>query len=138
MNWLRTAEQIKLDEGCELKMYPDSVGIQTIGYGRNLEANGITKEESEYLFATDLRRAYFCARRLFPVFEYLDDARQGVLVNMAFNMGYGTLSTFKNFRAALEKRDFESAAFHMSDSKWFNQVGKRAERLAGLMRSAPK
>jgi GH24 family phage-related lysozyme (muramidase) len=34
-------DAIKRDEGCVLKVYPDSLGIRTAGYGRNLEACGI-------------------------------------------------------------------------------------------------
>ena len=48
---------------------------------------------------------------------------------MCFNLGYPRLSKFKNFLAAMQENDFETAAVEMMDSKWANQVGKRAERL---------
>ncbi len=40
---------IKRHEGLSLKPYMDSRGFLTIGYGRNLDANGISKSEAEYL-----------------------------------------------------------------------------------------
>ena len=36
-------------EGMVLTVYEDSLGIDTIGIGRNLKDRGITKEELEYM-----------------------------------------------------------------------------------------
>ena len=54
---------------------------------------------------------------------------QEICVNMMFNLGRPRLSKFKNFKAALERRDWKQAAEEMKDSRWYNQVGARAERL---------
>ncbi len=138
MNWTKEAERIKLDEGYRGRVYADTVGIKTIGYGRNLEGVGVSKDEAEVLFHNDLRRAFNACKRLIPVFPYLDDDRQGVLVNMAYNLGGASLGTFKDFLAALERLDFEKAADEMKSSKWYAQVGPRAERLVFRMRVAKK
>jgi len=42
-------EQLVDHEGLELNVYKDSLGIETIGIGRNLVDRGITKEEAYYL-----------------------------------------------------------------------------------------
>ena len=52
---------------------------------------------------------------------------------MCFNLGYPRLSGFKNFLAALEFEDWETAAEEMMDSRWSEQVGERAERLRDKM-----
>jgi len=44
-------------------------------------------------------------------------------------MGRGRLGGFKNFRAALEEGDWKRAGVEGRDSRWYKQVGNRAERL---------
>jgi lysozyme len=133
LSWYREAEQLKVDEGLRLKPYHDSMGILSIGYGRNLEAKGIREDEAEAMLANDVWEAYEECRKHIPVFKYLNEDRQGVLINMMFNMGWGTLKKFKKFLEALEGMNFEEAAVQMKDSVWFTQVGPRAERLIARM-----
>ena len=132
MNWNKEADQIKADIAATREI---GAHEPTIGWGRNLRSVGISREEAEVLFATDLRRAWQACLRTVPVFRYLDPDRRGVLVNMCFNLGAARLGTFKRFLAALDRRDFNAAADEMQDSLWYRQVGKRAERLAQRMRS---
>ena len=71
--------------------------------------------------------------RNMPWWNELDETRQRVLANMCFNLGCPRLKNFKNFLAALEGGDFESAGEEMMDSKWATQVGDRAVRLQEKM-----
>jgi len=129
------AEMIKKHEGCSLKPYLDTVGIITIGYGRNVQANGITQAEAEYLFLQDYANAKadavgFVGEKFWPT---LSDARQAVIVDMAFNLGAKRLNNFVGFRQALRKGAWQDAAKHMRLSLWFVQVKKRAQRLTKMM-----
>ena len=54
---------------------------------------------------------------------------------MAFNMGIGGLLGFRKFLAELQDRHFEAAAKEMLDSRWAEQVGRRAEELAQIVRT---
>ena len=121
-------------EGLRLKPYRCSAGYLTIGVGRNLEARGISREEAMVLLENDIAEAEAAARGFFPAFDRLEEPRQAVLVDMAFNLGAVRLGGFRRFRAALERGDFEQAAREMLDSKWAEQVGPRARRLAEMMR----
>ena len=134
MNWRYEYEQIKADEGLRLKPYKDTMGVLTIGIGRNLESNGISLEEAEFLYLNDLRKHHAECSKHITCFSYLDDDRQGVVLNMLFNMGWSTLSRFKKFLAALDKKDYTEAALQMEDSVWYEQVGDRAKRLVERMR----
>jgi lysozyme len=51
MKYIRThlIKQLVQSEGLRLEVYQDTLGIDTIGVGRNLEDRGITKEELEAL-----------------------------------------------------------------------------------------
>ena len=68
----------------------------------------------------------------------LDDTRQRVLANMAFNLGLPRLSNFVKFLTAVQKSDWEKASEEMMDSKWATQVGNRAVRLKEKMLKGEK
>ena len=121
-------------EGLRLKPYLDTVGKLTIGYGRNLDDVGISKLEAEVLLDHDIASAEIECRKTFVWFPDLNDARQRVLVDMAFNMGLTKLLTFRRMLAAVAERDYAGAAEQMLASKWAAQVKGRAVRLAQVMR----
>lgn len=129
----RLKAQLKIDEGWRDKMYVDSVGVPTIGYGRNLW-KGITKDEGEYLLEGDMAEAIVALKQNLPWFDELDDVRQEVLVNMCFNLGWPRLSLFKNTLSLIENKKYSEAASAMLQSLWATQVGARAQRLAYAMR----
>lgn len=128
-------DQLKRDEGLRLTPYKDSVGKVTIGYGRNLDDAGISQYEADLLLQHDITNASQDLRGALPWTEGLDEARRGVLLNMAFNMGIHRLLGFKITLAMVQSGDYDKAADEMLDSKWAEQVGARAHRLAVQMRS---
>jgi lysozyme len=125
--------QLRLHEGERLKPYRCTAGKLTIGIGRNLEDRGITAAESAYLLANDVAAVQQQVLRSLPWVAQLDDVRQRVLIDMAFNMGIGGLLQFKNTLATIKAGDYTKAAAMMLDSKWAGQVGQRAERLSRMM-----
>lgn len=133
MNWIQqTTERIRKHEGIILKPYRDSVGILTIGYGRNLESKGITLKEAEVLLRNDV---FECIRyaEILPWFDELDDVRKSVIVEMLFNLGPKRFMSFKGMIEAIANAQFEIAAAEMLDSLWAKQVKGRASTLAQLM-----
>lgn len=128
-------EMTKSFEGLRLKMYKCPAGKWTIGFGHNLEDNGISLEIAETLLRTDLALARMEVGAKLPWSAKLNEARQYILVDMCFNLGIGRLLTFKKMLAALKEGYYERAAAEMLDSKWAKQVGKRAEKLAEIMKT---
>ena len=50
----KLVNQLIRHEGMELKVYKDSLGIETIGVGRNLVDRGVSEEEARYLCNNDI------------------------------------------------------------------------------------
>ena len=148
-------ESLKLHEGFRSKPYRDSVGKLTIGYGRNLDDvgltlaekeflgirsgkqlfDGISQKEAEVLLLNDITRAKVRLFTALPWVQKLDDVRQNVLIEMAFNLGVHGLLGFRNTLSAIEAGRFTDASKRMLRSKWAAQVGQRAVTLSEMMRT---
>lgn len=129
---------LKKHEGLRLKPYRDTVGVLTIGYGRNLESRGITKQEAEMMLDNDIKWFTAQLRSELPWFDSKPENVKCVLVNMAFNLGVGGLLGFKNTLKAIEEDRYDDAAHSMLKSMWAQQVGMRASELSELLISHTK
>lgn len=125
--------QLKKYEGLSLKPYRDTLGKLTIGYGRNLDDNGIRESEADGMLQNDMYDALVQAKQVITNFDSLPILRQVVIVNMIFNLGLNKFLEFKKTIAAVNNNDFKTAAAEMRNSRWYIQVGKRAEELCELM-----
>ncbi len=123
-------------EGLRLKAYRDTVGKLTIGVGHNLDDQGITEDEAIYLLNNDIIDVVRELHKI-PGYEKIDgnDVRERVISEMVFNLGVNGVLKFRHMWKAIQKEDWESAANHMLQSRWAEQVGKRAVRLANRMRT---
>ena len=135
INLERAKSYTKRFEGLRLKPYICPAGKLTIGYGHNLEDNGITEEIAVNMLDADLKSAEKEIRAKFTGYNKLNEARQFVLVDMTFNMGINKLLTFRKMFAALAKGEYPTAALEMKDSKWYRQVGNRGKILCEIMKS---
>jgi len=117
---------IKRNEGLRLKPYHCKAGKLTIGYGRNLEAKGISIKEAEYLFGNDMKIVAKQVANRIKFYKKLSYKRKMVLVDMAFNMGIEGLLSFKKMLGAMKRRDFMEAGKELMRSKYAEQVKTRA------------
>lgn len=133
------------DEGEKLHAYQDSLGYWTIGVGRLIDARrggGISREESRYLLNNDIDRVERQLREQAPWVSRLNQARQHVLHNMAFQLGVGVeggtsgLLGFRRTIAAIRAGRYDDAAVYMLQSKWGREDSPaRALRMAEMMRT---
>lgn len=56
----------------------------------------------------------------------LNDPRRAVVTDMVYQLGLGGFRQFRRMIEALEKNDFEKAAYEMTDSLWYSQSGRRS------------
>ena len=137
-------EQLKIDEGCVYEIYNDHLGYATFGIGHlvlesdpeNGQEIGTPVSESRVIeaFEQDVQTVLSDCAILYPDFEELPEEAQQVIANMMFNMGRPRLSAFKGMKAGVDSRDWNEAADQMVDSRWYRQVGARAERLVERIR----
>ena len=130
-------KQLTIDEGVKPQVYKDSLGLWTIGIGRlvdpSIPGSGLRPEEIQYLFANDLEDRLTSLSAKLPWLATLDEARQGVLLNMSFQMGVTGLLKFKNTLELVRTGFYKEASASMLNSLWAKQTPKRAERLAKQM-----
>ena len=133
---MNVIEQLKVDEGLKLKAYRCTQGVLTIGYGHTgdvHEGDEITLHQAEVILLLDIEKHKKELDEKLPWVHKLDDARYGVLLNMAFNMGINGLLKFKNTLKNVEAGKYADAGAGMMDSLWAKQVGNRAKRLSMQM-----
>ena len=121
-------------EGLRLKVYTDSLGIETIGVGRNLRDKGISEEEAVMLLNRDISDALEDVMHVCSVYTQLSRPRQLVLVGLAFNIGRDRLSKFVRFLGAIHRGDWDDAANELKDSQWYRQVGIRGIAYVEMMK----
>tara|TARA_R110002074_G_scaffold360691_1_gene533485 strand:- start:3400 stop:3819 length:420 start_codon:yes stop_codon:yes gene_type:complete len=134
MNYINQAmDLLKVHEGYEQYPYKDSLGIVTIGYGRNLESRGLSVKEAAYLLQCDVKLAEGELMDQYDYYWNLSGERKAVLIDMLVNLGSPRLSKFTRMHKALEDRKYDIAAVEMLDSRWAQQVGNRAITLSEIM-----
>jgi len=126
---------LKLHEGYRQYPYKDSLGIVTIGYGRNLESRGLSEPEASLILEMDIKEAEEYLHNEYDYYWTLSGERKAVLLDMMVNMGPTRLRGFKRMHKALEVRLYDEAAAEMLDSKWSKQVGVRSHTLSEIMRT---
>ena len=143
MNIDRVRKQLEIDEGVVYEIYHDHLGYATFGIGHLVRetdpeygfalGHAIEPERVQEAFETDLTVACEECSILYPTWHTFPEEVQEILVNMMFNLGRPRLGKFKKMKAALEERDWKTAAIEGRDSLWYRQVSNRAERLMKRM-----
>ncbi len=143
-------KELKLDEGYRLKVYKDAKNIKTVGIGFNIQAHDTTPiigrkltrvgekindSECLKLFKYSLESvALDPLDKYLPVLtKQLDSVRLRALINLCFNMGWGTLSDFKQTLNYLQAKNYSMVSKCLKSSLWYKQVASRGDRIAYMM-----
>jgi len=143
----KAKKMLLVDEGLRLKAYKCTAGAWTIGCGRNLSARRITEEELQRYCTIGISREVamvwldedieiarkICQRIFGGLFDTWSENRQLGWINLAFNLGHSRLSQFKNTIRAARVQDWDEVEKGLRASLGFKQVGKRAERVIGMI-----
>lgn len=129
--------QLTLDEGKVKHAYQDHLGYWTIGVGRLIDkekGGGLSDEEIDYLLSNDIEKKYTELIKALPWVAQLHEARQAVLLNMAFQMGVSGLLKFTNTLQNIKNGKWDDASKGMLQSLWARQTPNRALKMAEQMR----
>lgn len=121
-------------EGLKKFPYVDTTGNLTIGVGHNLTAKGLTDGQIRIILTDDITDAINFLNSHLPWVVFLDDVRQRVLADMAFNL-MGKVLDFKNMLAAIQAKDWNRAADELLNSAFAHQTGQRAKDLSYMIRT---
>jgi lysozyme len=145
MNIDKLREELKIDEGCKYEIYLDHLGLPTFGIGHLILSSdmehgqevgtAVSEDRVNECFAKDVEIVLSECSQLYSGFAFLPGEAQLIIANMMFNMGRPRLSKFKGMKAAVDIGDYHRAAVEMVDSRWYQQVTNRADRLVARMRS---
>jgi lysozyme len=144
--WLK--ETLAKHEGYREQVYDDAtgrpigpgdtlIGHPTIGYGRALDVNGLSRKEIEYLFENDIVQCVFqlCGQ---DWFNDLTPVRQEAMVLMCYQMGIGNVKKFKKMICAFYAGDYNLAAMEALNSRWARNHKHRANQVAEMIRTGEK
>lgn len=137
MNYEKLQAQLIVDEGRRKRMYLDTAVPPrwTAGVGRNLSDRDFSDDEIALMLKNDIAIVERELDRQLPWWRKMTDARQNALCNLAFNLGVPRLLGFKKALAAMQAERWASASDELLDSTWCRQVGRRAIRIAAVIRS---
>lgn len=129
----RTVNLIADDEGFRSKVYTDSKGFPTIGFGFNLTNVEIPISVALDWLGIIISNIEHDLEKYLPFWNNLSDARKYVLINMAYQMGVNGLLNFHNMIKSLSNKNYSQAAIDMKDSLWYREFTNRASRLQKIM-----
>jgi lysozyme len=130
----RLIASLQAHEGFRALVYDDKTGqpltsgdtIQgnpTIGYGWALNKLPMSRGQAAAHLRETVQEVVFELQHRLPWMNDLDDVRQAVLFEVAYNMGVAGVLGFTKMLAALRRHRYDEAAMELLDSKWRVDVG---------------
>ena len=145
MDLEKLRQESEIDEGCKYEIYLDHLGYPTFGIGHLITDDdpesgwevgaSIDTVRVHEAFESDIEGVLSDCSKLYSDFGDLPEEAQRVIANMMFNMGLTRLSKFKGMKRGVDAKNWNQAADEMVDSRWYNQVTNRADRLVERMRN---
>jgi|TARA_R110001583_G_scaffold139092_1_gene291140 lysozyme len=133
-------ERLMEHEGFIPKIYKDTRGLATIGYGHLVTKQDPFIEDVEYpeeelydLFLKDLQKAKNGAEEIVGHIKELHPTAKEIITEMVYQLGVTGVRRFLKTLLHLENRDYKNASMEMLDSAWRKQTPKRCEKLSKMM-----
>ena len=125
-------------------IYLDHLGLPTAGIGHLIKESDpehgkpvgtvISKERVDEWFEQDIMTTIHDCKKVFDDWNAMNEEVKLIMANMMFNLGYPRFCKFRLMIQAVRDGDHIEAANQMKQSRWYNQVTNRAERLISRMK----
>ena len=129
-------DNIKLSEGWRPKVYNDTLGIPTIGFGFAIKDLVLDEDVGEIILKRKIASLIERIGKTFDWYKDMPHEVQDVVIEVCYQLGIRGFSHFRKTINFLKERDFPSAAEEFLDSKWATQTPNRANRLADIVRKS--
>ena len=127
-------ESIKINEGFEPRVYKDTLGIDTIGYGFAIKDLYLDEDIAEQILENKVNKLLKEVDSRFDWFKFMPDEIKEVVVEMCYQLGVTGFSKFKKTIKLLSERNFTKASTEMLDSLWAKQTPNRALKLSNIVK----
>jgi len=135
MNLEAIRNRLVLEEGLKLTPYKCTANKLSIGVGRNIEDRGISNETAMQMLDEDIDIMVNELHQNLSWFDKQNDAIQGVLIDLCFNMGISRLLMFVQTLKLIEQGQYAMAADELLDSKYAAMLPARSKRNAEILRA---
>lgn len=95
----------------------------------------LPKEDANHLRKLHMQKASSHLENTYKDFHDHPHQVKAILHDMHYNLGAKGLSGFKKMNAAIDARDYKTAAKEAKDSKWYRQTGHRAKTHVQTLKS---
>lgn len=142
-------ESIKVNEGFRANIYQCTAGVDTIGYGFNVNYleedelalnNGVvepmTPEVAHKILVLKLEKLKAALIREFSWVEQKPVIVQEALLEMAYQLGIPKMKSFSQTLTYIKEDNYQQAAINLRKSKWAKQTPKRVENLIRSLQNA--
>ena len=142
-------ESIKINEGFRANIYQCTAGVDTVGYGFNVNYleedelalnNGVvepmTPEVAHKILELKLEKLKVALIREFSWVEQKPVIVQEALLEMAYQLGIPKMKSFSQTLAYIKEDNYQQAAINLRKSKWAKQTPKRVENIIRSLQHA--
>lgn len=137
MNIDRLVRNTKDHEGFRSKVYTDSLGFETVGYGFTIKDLVLPEGVSSTLLRIILMERVIKLQEKLDWFNSMPNVVQEVIVEMTYQMGISGFLKFKKTIAFMKKKQFKKASLEMLRSQWAEkQSPNRALEMSNIVKDA--
>ena len=144
-------QSIKINEGFRANIYQCTAGVDTVGYGFNVNYleqdelalnNGVvepmTPEVAHKILELKLKKLKIALIREFSWVEQKPVIVQEALLEMAYQLGIPKMKSFSQTLAYIKEDNYQQAATNLRKSKWAKQTPRRVNNLIKRLERAKR
>ena len=127
---MKLIDSIKQHEGYVKRVYKDSLGIDTIGYGFAIKDLELDQDICDMILDRKLKDLEKMVSSKFNWYRYMPPEIKNIVIEMCYQLGVTGFSNFRKTITFLQNKQFHDASVEMLDSRWAEQTPVRAKELS--------